>query len=301
MISSAYAEMRPSEEPLRRITYANVSWIANTIAILGGVYSIFAYSSVISMIITVFYCINIYVLLGDYERWLMMRKIIMIALLSLLGVDTLVLIIEYYFVFKAGYYNEKREGEKVALYMLWGSFFFEVTFLLASFLTTYFLYPDQLSLLSQEHPARMVIEQTVQQKEGETKRSQGSSKRDAKMFLEEDDEINAVITKEEEGGNKKAGSSSSGIAPIGGTKKTEALVSDKTAKVEAIMEGDKVKSEVIVPMQPPLSEKPKAEMNIVSNNNTNMKAEKVVAAAPSEVKVENSPAVVASVVEDSKK
>ncbi len=235
MISSTYTEMRPADEPLRRHTYYMISWIANSVAILGGLYSIIQYSSIISMIITAFYCINIYVLLGDYSRWFRMRKVIIVALLCLLGVDTLVMLIEYYFVFKAGYYNERREGEQMALYMLWGSFLFEIAFLVASFITKYFLYPDQLSLLSMEHPATAAIEENIRKSDG---------RRNPKMFdLEADDEVQAVITKSD-------------------TPPAVPVETKKEAKVEPEVKKVIIEKPTMVPESKPLVENPIAQAEV---------------------------------------
>jgi len=194
MATTAYSELKTTDEPLRRSSYERISWCANVLAIVVGCWNVFVYANPISMIITAFYCINIYVLLGDYTRWAKMQKIILYSLLALIAIDFVIFLIEYYFVYKAGYYDEKREGEYIAFYMMWGSFLFELAFLTTAFLSTYYLYPDQLSLLSQEHPAAQVIEQNIKKQE-EVRKS--NPKRTPKMFdLENDDqEITAVITK----------------------------------------------------------------------------------------------------------
>ena len=185
MISSNYTELRSTQEPIRRKMCQSVSWLCNIVAIVGGVYSILAYASLISMIVTAFYCFNIYILLGDYNRWQNLKFYVLIILIVLLAVNLVVTLIEYFFVFKAGYYNEKREGENIALALLWGSFVFQIAFLLGSYLTTYFLYPDQLALLSQEHPAmNAIVMQSGKSDNGKT--SASLKQYDIKTFTEDD-------------------------------------------------------------------------------------------------------------------
>ncbi len=137
--------------------YFIVAWVCNSLAILVGLWSILLYMSVISMVITAFYCLNIYVLLGDYRRWAQMKQYILWCLFALLGADLATLLIEYFFIYKAGYYEKQAYGTRGELLIVWFSFVFHVVFLLLSFLSTYYLYPDELSLLSAQHPAAVLL------------------------------------------------------------------------------------------------------------------------------------------------
>ena len=165
----SYTELRTSEEPTRRETCEKVAWTCNIVAILWGAYNVYAstyFASTIGYLLTTaLYFINIYVLIGDYNRWQNTKWHIRVAFFILLGLYVLCGSLTYNFRYKPGFNSETERGRQLENYWLWFTSLFSIGFLVASFLSTYSLYPDQLALLSEMHPAVPLITQLKKKEE----------------------------------------------------------------------------------------------------------------------------------------
>ena len=202
-LSSIYTEIRTTEGPQRRTLYEKISWAANSLSLLYGVLAILAAFSISSILIPAFGCLNVYVLLGDYIRWAQMRKLILKALFVLLGLNLLIFLVEHFFVFQAGFYKNAREGEQIALFLHWFSLFWYTGFLLCSFLTTYYLYPDELALLSEEHPAAKMLTPTVKEMaERKTEDKPSVKMFDSEVVIDQEKKVESVEFKVEENKGK---------------------------------------------------------------------------------------------------
>ena len=156
MSTGEYKAMRAMEGPVKRETFVKISWASNFVAIAFGIIQIFCEQGFLAFIIGCCYAINMFVLLGDYERWKRYKEYVMYSMYALMAFDLIYTICSFYARFVKG-----NDSSFFILCWLWIVFFLEIVLLLSSFLLTYYVYPDELSLLSQEHPASFIIANSV--------------------------------------------------------------------------------------------------------------------------------------------
>ncbi len=145
-----YTELKTTEDPLRRKTYELVAWIANGVGVLFNLYPLIKNGSVTSLVSIVFYLFNVFVLLKDYNLWKMVRGYILYVLLAFIGFEILSAGLTYSYKYSS---ESRTTDQQLGFMLLLITFIFDTSLFVCCFVTIYFLYPDELSLLSQEHPA----------------------------------------------------------------------------------------------------------------------------------------------------